>query len=67
MANPKPVKDVDRREEIALKHIRAAIRGVRYGTVTIFVQDGMVIQVDRTEKVRLDYSADELNTDGAGI
>jgi hypothetical protein len=67
MSNSKPAKDGDRREEIALKHIRAAVRGVRYGTVTILVQDGVVIQVDRTEKIRLDYSKDDLNLDGSGI
>ena len=38
---------------VALERIRAALRGLRFGTVTAIVQDGVVIQVDRTEKVRL--------------
>ncbi|HZP41073.1 MAG TPA: YezD family protein [Candidatus Binatia bacterium] len=37
----------------ALDRIRAALRGLRYGTVTAVVQDGIVVQVERTEKVRL--------------
>jgi hypothetical protein len=38
----------------ALDRIDAALRGLRYGTVTAVVQDGVVVQVERTEKVRLE-------------
>jgi hypothetical protein len=38
----------------ALDRIRGALRGLRYGTVTAVVQDGVVIQVERTEKIRLE-------------
>jgi len=34
--------------------ISAALRGLRYGTVTAIVQDGVVVQVERTEKFRVD-------------
>ena len=37
----------------ALDRIRAALRGLRFGTVTVVVQDGAVVQVERTEKIRL--------------
>lgn len=37
----------------ALERIRDALRGLRYGTVTAIVQDGVVVQVERTEKLRL--------------
>jgi hypothetical protein len=37
----------------ALDRINAALRGLRYGTVTAVVQDGVVVQVERTEKFRL--------------
>ncbi len=37
-----------------LARITAALRGLRYGTVTAIVQDGVVVQVERTEKFRLD-------------
>jgi hypothetical protein len=33
--------------------IRNSLRGLRYGSVQIVVQDGVVIQIDRTEKRRL--------------
>jgi hypothetical protein len=38
----------------ALDRIQTALRGLRYGTVTAVVQDGVVVQVDRTEKFRID-------------
>ena len=41
----------------ALERIRGALRGLRYGTVTAVVQDGIVIQVERTEKIRLERRA----------
>ncbi len=37
-----------------LDRISAALRGLRYGTVTAIVQDGVVVQVERTEKFRVD-------------
>lgn len=38
----------------ALDRINAALRGLRYGTVTAVVQDGVVVQVERTEKFRIE-------------
>ena len=38
----------------ALDRIQMALRGLRYGTVTAVVQDGIVVQVDRTEKIRIE-------------
>ena len=43
----------DRTHE-AIDRINAALRGLRYGTVTAVVQDGVVVQVERTEKVRIE-------------
>jgi hypothetical protein len=37
-----------------LDRIIAALRGLRYGTVTAIVQDGVVVQVERTERFRLE-------------
>jgi hypothetical protein len=39
--------------EEALDQIRESLRGLRFGSVNIIVQDGVVIQIDRTEKRRL--------------
>jgi hypothetical protein len=36
-----------------LREIAASLRGMRYGSVSIVVQDGVIIQIDRTEKRRL--------------
>lgn len=36
-----------------LRQIEEALRGLRFGTVTIIVQDGVVLQLERTEKRRL--------------
>jgi hypothetical protein len=33
--------------------IEAAVRGLRFGTVVIVVQDGRVVQIEKTEKLRL--------------
>lgn len=35
------------------QQIQDALRGLRYGSVNIIVQDGVIVQVDRTEKRRL--------------
>ena len=33
--------------------IRETLASLRFGTITLIVQDGLVIQVDRNEKIRL--------------
>jgi hypothetical protein len=42
------------RDDTSLERIREALRALRFGTVTITVHDGVVVQVDRTERIRLD-------------
>ncbi len=37
----------------ALEQIESALRGIRFGSVNVIVQDGVVVQIDRTEKYRL--------------
>ena len=37
----------------ALAKVRDALSGLRYGEVTVIVQDGVVVQVERTEKLRI--------------
>lgn len=43
----------DPRAALALDKVRDALAELRFGTVTVVVQDGVVVQVERTEKVRL--------------
>ncbi len=38
--------------EAAILEIRRALSGLQFGTVSIAVQDGVVVQIDRTEKRR---------------
>lgn len=35
-----------------LEHVRQALRGLQFGEVSIIVQDGVVVQVDRIERKR---------------
>ena len=46
---------IDRSPEASrrLEHVARALEGLQYGTVTAVVHDGVVVQVERTEKVRL--------------
>jgi hypothetical protein len=36
-----------------MAQIRQSLKGLQFGTVTIIVQDGVVVQIERTEKRRL--------------
>jgi len=39
---------------MTVEAFQTALRGLKYGTVTAVVQDGIVVQVDRTEKIRIE-------------
>jgi len=39
-------------DEATLSRIGEALRGLRYGSVLTIVQDGVVVQIERTEKTR---------------
>ena len=51
--NTRPVRTGDRTLGTALDRVREALTDMRYGEVTVVVQDGVVVQVERTEKLRL--------------
>jgi hypothetical protein len=53
MDTPEPADD---RREQELQQIRDALLGLRFGSVNVVVQDGVVVQIDRTEKRRLRVS-----------
>lgn len=53
MSDKNPGGDDGDHDENALGRIESALRGLRFGTVTAVVQNGVVVQVERTEKVRL--------------
>lgn len=54
--------DTDSATEAVLRQIRSVLQGLRFGSVTIIVQDGVVVQIDRTEKRRLQPSARRTDT-----
>ena len=49
-AAPKPPAEGSLRW--ALQNVEEALRGLAFGTVTLVVQDGVVVQVERTERRR---------------
>ena len=44
------------------REILDAVRGIRYGSVEVVVHDAKVVQVVRTEKVRIDGPRDGLQS-----
>jgi hypothetical protein len=36
-----------------LEAVAGALRGLKFGQVTISVQDGVIVQIERTERIRL--------------
>lgn len=67
MGNTSSKIPIDRKERIALQQIREALRGLDFGSLTIIVQDGVVVQIDKTSKQRIDYSALDKVAGGEGI
>lgn len=39
--------------DAGLNKVREIVENLRYGNVVLIVQDGKIIQIDKTEKVRL--------------
>lgn len=44
---------LEQRLQHAVSQIEESLRGLRFGQVTITVQDGVVVQIDRLERTRL--------------
>jgi hypothetical protein len=53
LPNGKGVTRVDALGDPVIAQIVQTLRGLRYGVVSIVVQDGVVVQIERTEKHRL--------------
>lgn len=52
---PAPGPSDDRRMRQALIQIEDALRHLQYGQVTVTVQDGVVVQIERTERHRFQH------------
>ncbi|HEU4753067.1 MAG TPA: YezD family protein [Armatimonadota bacterium] len=48
-ANPAPAPPAT----VPLEAIQEAVKSVRYGVVQLIIQDGRVVQIDKTEKIHL--------------
>ncbi len=48
-----PAADDTSQKPMDVKAILDALRGLRFGSVTVIVQDGVIVQIDRTEKRRI--------------
>lgn len=40
-------------EKFFLTEVERYVKEIKYGNVTLIVQDGKVIQIDKTEKIRI--------------
>jgi len=51
-------ENLDKRQvDHALSQIQESLRGLRIGSVLVIVQDGIVVQIERTEKKRIQRPA----------
>lgn len=53
MSETESTEPSPRNPRAALVHVEEALRGLQFGHVTIIVQDGVIVQIERTEKKRI--------------
>lgn len=53
LAHYRDASSTSQHSEPVLESILAALRGIRYGHLVVSIQDGQLIQIDRTERYRL--------------
>lgn len=46
-------REQNRQDEAGLALIRKLIQDIRYGSISIYVQDGKIVQIEKTEKYRI--------------
>ena len=63
MSTPQPSVTPTELSNAILTAITQALSGLRYGQVTIIVQDGRVMQIDRTDRRRLNQEPLSMNPD----
>ncbi len=47
-------EDKQNEENLPLREILEAVKGIKYGYVQLTIQDSKIVQIDKTEKLRLD-------------
>jgi len=63
MPGRKGIEPPDQLNGELVRILREILRSIRFGTITLIIQDGRVIQVDKSEKFRLAKGY----MDGSGI
>ena len=63
MSTPQPTVTPTELSTAILTAITQALTGLRYGQVTIIVQDGRVMQIARTDRRRLTQEPHSMNPD----
>lgn len=53
MSTRNPDNGEARSPESDLSHVAAALKGLRFGQVTVTIQDGVIVQIERTERRRV--------------
>ena len=48
-----------------IRQIQALAENIRYGSITLVFQDGILIQIERNEKIRLDKNRATPHNSGA--
>ena len=43
----------EQRQNDDFERIRQSLRGLKFGSINVIVQDGVIVQIDRTEKTRI--------------
>lgn len=46
-------KEQNGQDETGLEWIRKLIQDVQYGCISIYIQDGKIVQIEKTEKYRV--------------
>lgn len=57
--NSRPLTQ-DTNQRWTLQHVENALRDLQFGSITLIVQDGVVVQVERTERKRYQRSPHNL-------
>ncbi|MGE7023670.1 YezD family protein [Solibacillus cecembensis] len=39
--------------EVSLENIKEMLAAIKFGTITLVIQDGLVVQIEKNEKIRL--------------
>lgn len=51
--NPQRPRPESAAAPLPIEDIEKAVASIRYGVVQLIIQDGRVVQIDKTEKIRL--------------